>query len=208
MGHSDRLLSWAGQALKDELDDPVGVLASLVSSTVSLGLPRASGHLYLVGQLLTNASHDLALATALGNACFGRCGDDCDDDGHLAHPQAAALGVSVAGGSGGDGAGVPVPGGYCRGGGGGGGRAVAERRSAEQERLGGFGTFLASHALSASCQDHVKSDVLYVALELLDCCTTAGASTTIASLQVGGVLYLHLDYIAGGARSSLGATAS
>lgn len=153
------------QALKDDLGDPVGVLASFVSSTVSLGLPRASGHLYLVGQLLTNASHDLALATALGNACFGR-GDD-----HLAHPQRAAA-LGVADGNGGGGVGM-APGG-CRGG-------VTEK-SVELERLRGFGSFLASHALSASCQDHVKSDVLYVALELLDCCccccccATAGAT--------------------------------
>lgn len=152
------------QALKDELDDPVGVLASLVSSTISLGLPRASGHLYLVGQLLANASHDLALASTLANACFGRY----RDDHRLAHPQATALGIADrSGGSGG------VPGG-------GGGDAVTERRSVEQERFQvrfqGFGSFLASHALSASCQDHVKSDVLYVALELLDCCSTAGAT--------------------------------
>lgn len=122
----------------------MGVLASLVSSTVSLGLPRALVHLYLVGQLLTNASHDLALATTLGNACFGRCDD-------LAHPQALGAGHGNGGGG-------------------------MTERGVEQERLRGFGSFLASHALSASCQDHVKSDVLYVALELLDCCTTAGAT--------------------------------
>eukprot|EP00903_Cladosiphon_okamuranus_P005498 g5479.t1 len=144
-------------ALKDELDDPVGVLASLVSSTVSLGLPRASGHIYLIGQLLTNASHDLALATVLGNACFGRYGRD---NHHPSHP------LGVANGSGGGGG---VPGGGC-------GGCMTERRGVEQERFQGFGSFLASHALSASCQDHVKSDVLFVALELLDCCATAGAT--------------------------------
>lgn len=149
------------QALKDDLDDPVAVLASLVSSTVSLGLPRASGHLFLVGQLLTNASHDLALATTLGDACFGRRDD-------LAHPQAAPP-PGVAGGNGGGGEGMP---------------GSAAERGMQQERLRGFGNFLASHAVSASCQDRVKSDVLYVALELLDCCTTAGATAVAPQVSV------------------------
>lgn len=137
----------------------MGVLASLVSSTVSLGLPRASGHLYLIGQLLADASHDRALATTLGNACFGR---HCDD-----HARRQALGV-------GDGNDVGVTTSS------GGGEGGVTETSVEEERLRGFGPFLSAHALSASCPDHIKSDVLYVAMELLDCCTTACMDAAVA----------------------------
>ncbi|CAN0375875.1 unnamed protein product, partial [Ectocarpus sp. 12 AP-2014] len=144
-------------ALKEELPDPVAALTSLISSTVSLGLPRASGHLYLVGKLLANASHDRALAATLGNSCFGRC------DGHgQRQQQALAIGdrsgqgiVASHGGSG-------------------------VETSDEGEELRGFGAFLAAQALSTSCSDHTKSDVLFVALELLDCCTAVCMGTGIA----------------------------
>ncbi|CAM9618499.1 unnamed protein product [Ectocarpus fasciculatus] len=135
-------------ALKEELPDPVAVLTSLISSTVSFGLPRASGHLYLVGKLLTNASHDRALAAALGNSCFGR------RDGH-AQRQQQALAI-------GDRRGQGIFPGH-------GGSGFETRDKGEELR--GFGAFLAAQALSTSCSDHLKSDVLFVALELLDCCT-------------------------------------
>ncbi|CAM9160635.1 unnamed protein product, partial [Scytosiphon promiscuus] len=130
--------------LKEELQDPVGVLASLVSSIVSLGLPRASSQLYLVGQLLTSASRDRVVATTLGNACFHPLGEEH----HAVEQQLhhAIVGMDESGG---------------------------------RIQLRGFGSFLAAHALSASCPDHVKSDVLYVAMELLDCCTTAGMTAGI-----------------------------
>ena len=150
------------QALKEDLDHPVGVLASLVSSTISFGLPRAAAHLYLIGQIATCASHDRALATTLGNACFGRCDDQ-------AHRRAPPFG----GGSGteeGSRGGTRVSGG---------GRGVATESGVEgEEGLGGFAPFLAAHAVSASCPDRVKSDVLYVAMELLDCCTVACTAAT------------------------------
>lgn len=157
------------QTVKGELDDPVGVLASLVSSTVSLGLPRASGHLYVIGQLLTDASRDRVLATTLGNACFGRRSDD--------HAHRQALGI----GGGGTEVGVSIsPDGA--------GDGVTER-SVEGGRLRGFGPFLAAHALSPSCPDHVRSDVLYVAMELLDCSTTACIDAAVALPQVDIEVY-------------------
>lgn len=117
----------------------MSVLASLVSRIVSFGLPRASGHLYLVGQLLTNASHDRALAATLGNACITR-GDEA--------PRGCEGGL-VGG--------------------------------ADLRRFHGFGSFLAAHTVSVSCPDSIKSDVLYVAMELLDCCTAAHVDPNVAS---------------------------
>ncbi|CAM9827019.1 unnamed protein product [Ectocarpus sp. 6 AP-2014] len=144
-------------ALKEELPDPVAVLTSLISSTVSLGIPRASGHLYLVGKLLANASHDRALAATLGNSCFGR------RDGH-GQRQQQALAIGDRSGQG------IVPGH---------GGSGAETRD-EGEELRGFGAFLAAQALSTSCSDHTKSDVLFVALELLDCCMAVCMGAGIA----------------------------
>lgn len=119
----------------------------------------------MIGQLLTDASRDRVLAATLGNVCFGRRDD---------HAHRHALGIG--GGSGGTEVGMSIsPGGA-------GGGATAS--NVEGERLRGFGPFLAAHALSASCPDHVKSDVLYVAMELLDCSTTAYMDATIALLQV------------------------
>lgn len=121
----------------------MGVLSSLISSTLSLGLPRASGHLYLVGQLLISASHDRALAITIGNACMMHEGAPIESNGI-----------------------------FCR-------SRTAE--GIEGSNFGGFASFLAAHAVSSSCPDHVKSDVIYVAMELLDCCATAGVDLGIAS---------------------------
>lgn len=135
----------------------MAVLTSLISSTVSFGLPRASGHLYLVGKLLANASHDRALAATLGKSCFGR------RDGH-AQRQQQSLAIGDRSGQGN----VPSHGGS------------GVETSDEGEELRGFGEFLAAQALSTSCSDHTKSDVLFVALELLDCCTAACVGAGIA----------------------------
>lgn len=116
----------------------------------------------MIGQLLTDASRDRALATTLGNACFGR---RCVDH---AHQKAFRIG-------GGNDVGRSISSGGAGGG--------VTGSSAEEERLRGFGPFLAAHALSTSCPDHVKSDVLYVTMELLDCCTTACMDAAVA-LQV------------------------
>lgn len=130
--------SWCPKVLKDELPDPVGVLASLVSRTVSLGLPRASGHLYTIGQLLANASHDRALSAFLADACANVGGDaNVGNSSRRSGDHTSAAG--------------------------GGGKAFL-----------GFASFLAAHAVSVSCQDDIRSDVIYVAMEVLDCCTTAG----------------------------------
>lgn len=135
----------------------MAVLTSLISSTVSLGLPRASVHLYLVGKLLANASHDRVLAATLGNSCFRR------RDGHgQRQQQALAIGDRSGQGI------VPSHGGS--------GVEISD----EGEELRGFGAFLAAQALSTSCSDHTKSDVLFVALELLDCCTTVCMGAGIA----------------------------
>lgn len=117
----------------------MGVLAVLASRTMSLGLPRASGHLYLIGQLLTQLSHDHTLVITLGRAC-------------VRQNDSRTAGTS--------------------------GRAA---------RFGGehfvtFASFLASHAASASCLDHVKSDVIYVSMELLDFCTMAGVASQASEL--------------------------
>lgn len=67
---------------------------------------------------------------------------------------------------------------------------IADRDRAEEgigRQFCGFAAFLAANAVSASCPDHIKSDVMYVAMELLDCCTMAGVDLGIPS-QVGGVI--------------------
>lgn len=139
------------QTLKGELPDPVGTLTSLVSRTISLGIPRASGHLFLVGQLLTNASHDRTLATTLGIFC-------------------TELGSTAEG--------------SC---------FTNDGRMEDfgQEALREFPSFLAAHAVSVSCPDHIKSDVMYVAMELLDCCKVATRDLSRVS-QVDWVLPLLL----------------
>ncbi len=139
------------------------VLASLVSRTLSLGLPRAAAHLYLIGQITTFASHDRALAAILGNACFGR------RDDRAPHQIPLPPFGGGAGAGDGRGGGLRTPGR---------GRGGATENGVEgEEWLRGFGSFLAAHAVSASCPDEVKSDVLYVAMELLDCCTVACMTT-------------------------------
>lgn len=117
----------------------MGVLVSLVSRIVSLGLPRASGHLFIVGQLLTEASHDPALAVILGRACVGK------NDALQGEGDAGRFSCDPAGTGG-------------------------------TRHLRGFSSFLAAHCTSASCPDHVKSDLMYVAMELLDCCTAAASA--------------------------------
>ena len=126
------------QILKGEIPDPVGVLVSLVSRIVSIGLPRASGHLFLVGQLLECASQDPVLATTLGRACIGS--NDAPLDSKEGGSNACPGEVNSMG------------------------------------HFQGFTSFLAAHCVSTSCPAHIKSDLMYVAMELVDCCTTAAAA--------------------------------
>lgn len=137
------ITKYSRKTLKSELPDPVNTLASLISRTMSLGLPRASGHLYAIGQLLSDASQDRALAMIIADAC-------------MAGATAAAMGWSMMRGA--VGGGCPTP-------------------------LSEFSSFLASHAASASSPDHIKSDVVYVAMELLDCCLAVGSDQVCAWLQ-------------------------
>lgn len=117
------------KALKAELPDMVDTLLSLVSSTVSLGLPRASNHLFAIGQLLADASRDRAFAAILAESCK-----------------------------------ILAPGGS---------EVTGCRAENAMTSLGGFVSFLAGNIVSTSSPDHVKSDLMYVALELLDCIVMA-----------------------------------
>ncbi|CAM9350518.1 unnamed protein product, partial [Sphacelaria rigidula] len=136
-------------SLKDELPDPIGTLVSLVSRTLSLGLPRASGHLLAIGKLLSDAWQDPPLATFLADACMA---------------DASAVTAAAA-----------APGGSARGGGVAGGERGVDGRVVTTA-FSEFAAFLAHAASSSSLSDQVKSDVVFVAMELLQCCLTAGAS--------------------------------
>lgn len=137
----------------------MGVLASLVSRTVSLGLPRASGHLFTVGQLLANASHDRALSGFLADACTN--GGDAANAGNCRRS-----GDRTSAGGGGD-------------------------------AFRGFASFLAAHAVSVSCADDIRSDVIYVAMEVLDCCTAAAVGVRghgqVRCLRRYGVLWCTIN---------------
>lgn len=117
----------------------MGTLASLVSRIISLGLPRASNHLFAVGQLLSDASQDQALAATLTGAC-------------ITYTQS-------------------------------GGEAPCCRVDESLSPFRSFASFLAAHVSSLSLLDQVKSDVIYVTLELLDCILATGTKAGLGMAQ-------------------------
>lgn len=131
----------SSKALKTEFPDLMRALAALVTSTVSLGLPRASNLLFVVGQLLAYASHDRAFAALVAEACM---------------TGAPGRGATAGG-----------------------------EASADLTAFGGFASFLEANAVSVSSPDEVKSDLIYVAWELVECFLVArtgtGPGTTLVS---------------------------
>lgn len=59
----------------------------------------------------------------------------------------------------------------------------------------GFASFLAAHAVSVSSPDHVKSDVIFVAMELLDCCLAVAADQSRGLLQVHSEDLMYLNAV-------------
>lgn len=57
----------------------------------------------------------------------------------------------------------------------------------------GFLSFLATHVSSGSSTDRIKADILYIALELLDCClvTTMAQSSAVQQASVVLLCLVH-----------------
>ncbi|CAM9489958.1 unnamed protein product, partial [Choristocarpus tenellus] len=138
------------QALRDELVDVAGTLVALMSRSMAIGLPRASGHLFTLGQLLTDASKDVALASHLYLQVIWGGGKEGNMDGtvHLPGPRM---------------------------------RTTRE-----------FTSFLSAHATSRIAPDHVRSDVIYIALELLEC-SLSGLSIPVTSTATSAASFIPAD---------------
>lgn len=67
-----------------------------------------------------------------------------------------------------------------------------------EDQFRGFGSFLAAQAVSVSCPDNVKSDVLYIAMELVDCCATPAYQEVSLQFEIRCAILIPVILLRGG----------